>query len=118
MRYTRHSKINVFNILKDNIIDKDANEIKILNDFGNVWLLRLSCKRILSDFSKIVAESHRIESCCCGLLQVDSVVSKLHLYLVQLVMGNTVFNQMGKHYTRPICRYVKSSGALSLPKEL
>ena len=42
MKYARHSKINVFSILKDNIIDKNANEIKILNDFGNIWLLSLS----------------------------------------------------------------------------
>ena len=39
MRYAGHSKINVLNILKDNIIDKEANELKILNDFGNVWIL-------------------------------------------------------------------------------
>ena len=39
MSYAGHSKINVFNILGDNIIDKEANEQKILNDFGNVWVL-------------------------------------------------------------------------------
>ena len=42
MMYAKHNKINVFNILKDNTIDKNANEIKILNDFGNIWLLSLS----------------------------------------------------------------------------
>ena len=39
MSYAGHSKINVFNILRDNTIDKESNEQKILNDFGNVWVL-------------------------------------------------------------------------------
>ena len=34
MMYSEHSNMNVLNILRDNIIDKEANEQKILNDFG------------------------------------------------------------------------------------